>query len=100
VTPSKSLVSIGMAMYNGERLIRQALDSGLGQTDENLEVIISENASTDNTGTIYLEYAARDQQKPRRRARQRDEAAIARWRTEAWPAIQDGRKRRSRRSFS
>jgi glycosyltransferase involved in cell wall biosynthesis len=33
----------------------------LGQTYENLEVIISDNASTDNTGTICLEYAARDQ---------------------------------------
>jgi transposase len=39
-------------------------------------------------------------QKPMRRARQRDEAAIARWRTETWPAINKGRKRRSRRSSS
>jgi transposase len=36
-------------------------------------------------------------QKPGRRARQRDEAAIARWRTETWPAIKRGRRRRSRR---
>jgi hypothetical protein len=28
-------------MYNGQRLIRQALDSVLGQTYESLEVIIS-----------------------------------------------------------
>jgi transposase len=39
-------------------------------------------------------------QKPMRRARQRDEAAIARWRTETWPAIKKGRKRSSRRSSS
>ena len=39
-------------------------------------------------------------QKPMRRARQRDEAAIARWRTETWPAIKTGRKRSSRRSSS
>jgi transposase len=39
-------------------------------------------------------------QKPMRRARQRDEAAITRWRTETWPAIKKGRKRSSRRSSS
>jgi transposase len=39
-------------------------------------------------------------QKPMRRARQRDEAAIARWRTETWPALKRGRKRSSRRSSS
>ncbi len=39
-------------------------------------------------------------QKPMRRARQRDEAAIARWRTETWPAIKRGRKPRRRRSSS
>ena len=39
-------------------------------------------------------------QKPARRARQRDEMAIARWRTETWPAIKKGRQRRSRRSSS
>jgi transposase len=37
-------------------------------------------------------------QKPRRRARQRDETAIARWHTETWPAIKKGRKRSGRRS--
>jgi glycosyltransferase involved in cell wall biosynthesis len=50
-----------MPVYNSEQLIRQALDSMLGQTYEDPEVIISDNASTDNTGTICLEYAARDQ---------------------------------------
>ena len=37
-------------------------------------------------------------QQPMRRARQRDEAAMARWRTETWPAIKQGLKRSSRRS--
>jgi transposase len=37
-------------------------------------------------------------QKPARRARQRDEAAIVQWREEAWPAIKRGRKPSSRRS--
>jgi glycosyltransferase involved in cell wall biosynthesis len=60
MTYSKPLVSIGVPVYNGEQFIRQALDSVLGQTYKNLEVIISDNASTDNTGAICLEYAARD----------------------------------------
>jgi transposase len=38
-------------------------------------------------------------QKPARRARQRNEAAIARWRDETWPAIKKGRQRSGRRSF-
>jgi transposase len=39
-------------------------------------------------------------QKPARRARQRDEAAIAHWREHTWPAIKRGRKPSSRASFS
>jgi transposase len=37
-------------------------------------------------------------QKPTRRARQRDEAAIVQWREETWPAIKRGQKPSSRRS--
>ena len=39
-------------------------------------------------------------QKPARRARQRDEAAIAHWREETWPAIKKGPKPTGRRSSS
>ena len=39
-------------------------------------------------------------QKPARRARQRDEVAIARWQQETWPAIKKGRRRSNRRSSS
>ena len=37
-------------------------------------------------------------QKPARRSRQRDEAAIAQWHDDTWPAIQRGRTRSSRLS--
>jgi transposase len=37
-------------------------------------------------------------QKPMRRARPRDETAIARWRTETWPAINKGPKPRAKAS--
>jgi transposase len=39
-------------------------------------------------------------QKPARRARQRDDAAIARWREDTWPAIKRGRKPKSKPSSS
>jgi transposase len=39
-------------------------------------------------------------QKPVRRAQQRDDAAIAHWRDETWPALKKGLRRSSRRSSS
>src|SRR5918999_6386087 len=39
-------------------------------------------------------------QKPARRARQRDEAAIAHWREQTWPAIKKGRKPKGKPSSS
>jgi len=53
-------VSIGLAVYNGERYLRKAVESILGQTYADFELIISDNASTDGTPEICLEYAARD----------------------------------------
>lgn len=53
-------VSIGMPVYNGEKYIREALDSLLGQSFANFELIISDNASTDGTEGICLKYAAQD----------------------------------------
>ncbi len=54
------LVSIGMPTYNGEKTIRIALDILLAQDFKDFELIISDNASTDNTGNICQQYAARD----------------------------------------
>lgn len=53
-------VSIGMPVYNGARYIREALDTLVAQTYTDLELIISDNASTDATEGICREYAARD----------------------------------------
>jgi glycosyltransferase involved in cell wall biosynthesis len=53
-------VSVGLPIYNGEKYITQALDSILAQTFEDFELIISDNASTDRTREICLDYAARD----------------------------------------
>jgi glycosyltransferase involved in cell wall biosynthesis len=54
-------VSLGLAVYNGEDFIREAIDSALAQTFQDFELIISDNASTDKTQEICLEYAAKDQ---------------------------------------
>jgi glycosyltransferase involved in cell wall biosynthesis len=55
------LVSIGMPVFNSGHHIREALESVLAQDYHNLEVIISDNASTDQTQEICLEYAAKDE---------------------------------------
>lgn len=54
------LVSVGIPVFNGERFLRDAIDSMLGQSHTNLELILSDNASTDATDAIAREYAARD----------------------------------------
>ena len=49
-----------MPVYNGERFLRQALDSLLAQDYSNFELNISDNASTDGTAAICEWYCARD----------------------------------------
>jgi glycosyltransferase involved in cell wall biosynthesis/pyruvate-formate lyase-activating enzyme len=56
----KNLVSIGMPIYNGERFLKQALDSLLLQNYRNFELIISDNGSTDGTKEICEAYLQRD----------------------------------------
>ena len=53
-------VSVGMPVYNGERHVAQALESLLAQTFTDFELIIADNASTDRTGDICRDFAARD----------------------------------------
>lgn len=53
-------VSIGVPVFNGEKYIGQTLASIISQTYEDLEIIVSDNASTDHTREIVEEYVARD----------------------------------------
>ncbi len=53
-------LSIGLPVYNGERHISAALEALLGQTYEDFELIVSDNASTDGTSEICLRYARQD----------------------------------------
>lgn len=52
--------SIGLPVYNGEAFLNEALDSLLGQTFKDFELIISDNASTDATADIIARHAAVD----------------------------------------
>lgn len=54
------LVSVGIPVFNGESFLRQAIDSMLAQSHKNLELIVSDNASTDASAAIAQEYANRD----------------------------------------
>ena len=56
----QALVSIGLPVYNGARFLSQALESLLGQSYRNIELIISDNASTDATREICQSYASLD----------------------------------------
>lgn len=58
--PDPPLVSIGLPVFNEEKDIRVAMDSLLGQTYRRIELVVSDNASTDRTGDICRDYAARD----------------------------------------
>lgn len=57
---SKPQVSIGLPVYNGEKYLREAVDSLLRQSFRDFELIISDNASTDSTPEIILAYQRRD----------------------------------------
>jgi glycosyltransferase involved in cell wall biosynthesis len=54
------LVSIGLPTFNRAETLLTAIKSVLGQDYENLELLISDNASTDSTQSLCEEYSAID----------------------------------------
>jgi glycosyltransferase involved in cell wall biosynthesis len=54
------LVSIVLPVYNGEKFLAKSIESCLNQTYQNLELIIVNDCSTDNTLEIALLYASKD----------------------------------------
>jgi glycosyltransferase involved in cell wall biosynthesis len=53
-------LSIGLPVYNDDRFLSQTLDCLLSQSYRDFELIICDNASTDNTAEICRSYASRD----------------------------------------
>lgn len=57
---NRTRVSIGLPVYNGEPFLIKTLESILQQTFEDFELIILDNASTDNTEQICRAYLKKD----------------------------------------
>ena len=53
-------VSVVLPVYNGAAMVRESLESVLGQSYPDFEVIAIDDGSTDGTGEILEEYARRD----------------------------------------
>lgn len=53
-------LTIGLPVYNGERYLAESIEALLGQSYTDFELIISDNASTDDTSLICKRYAKQD----------------------------------------
>lgn len=59
-TPGGPRVGIGMPVHNGQNYMREAIESILDQTFEDFELLICDNASTDETPEICMAFAEKD----------------------------------------
>lgn len=57
---NNGLISVAMATYNGEKYIKEQIESILCNLKENDELIISDDGSTDNTINIIKELSRKD----------------------------------------
>ncbi|MDP2753826.1 MAG: glycosyltransferase [Nitrospirota bacterium] len=53
-------VSVCIPVFNGEKYLTETLDSIISQSMRDIEIVISDNASTDNTVSIIADYAKKD----------------------------------------
>lgn len=58
---AKPKVQVLMSAYNGEKYLREQLDSILNQNYKNIEILIRDDGSTDSTPEILKEYAGKYQ---------------------------------------
>src|SRR3712207_285037 len=56
----KKLISVIVPVYNSEKYIGKCITSILGQSYENIEVILINDGSTDGSGRLCDEYAEKD----------------------------------------
>ena len=56
----EDLISVIVPIYNVEKYINRCIDSIIEQTYTNLEIILVDDGSTDNSGSICDEYAKKD----------------------------------------
>lgn len=56
----EAVLSVVMSVYNGEKYLKEAIDSVINQTYKNWEMIVVNDASTDKTAEILEEYSKQD----------------------------------------
>lgn len=56
----KELISVIIAIYNGEKYLKECLDSVVNQDYKNIEIILIDDGSKDSSGKIADEYADKD----------------------------------------
>ena len=56
----KPLISIIVPIYNVEQYFDKCIQSIIGQTYKNIEIILLDDGSTDSSGMMCDEYAAKD----------------------------------------
>lgn len=57
---TKDLISVIVPVYNVEKYLPQCIDSILNQTEKNLEIILVDDGSLDNSGKICDEFSKKD----------------------------------------
>lgn len=57
---SRFRLTIGLPVFNGEDLLSESIEALLGQSYEDFELVISDNASTDSTAAICRRYMKLD----------------------------------------
>ena len=55
-------LSVIIPVYNAEKYLRKCVDSVLGQTENDLEIILVNDGSPDSSGAIIAEYGALSRQ--------------------------------------
>ncbi len=61
MTSSNELVSVLLSTYNSEETLGESIDSLLNQTYKNLEILISDDGSTDSTIEICKKFQLKDE---------------------------------------
>ena len=54
------MISVAMTTYNGEKYLKEQIDSILSQSEKDIELIICDDCSTDNTNKILSDYTEKD----------------------------------------
>ena len=54
------LVSVIIPVYNAENFLRETLESMIGQTYQNIEILCVDDGSTDSSPAILEEYKKKD----------------------------------------